>query len=68
MTHFCIPFTKKISAFSNVFFFFLFKTSPYLLRLFRRMLCCCFDVKPQKCYVDYEASPDFLLALGTSRS
>ena len=35
---------------------------PHLLQLFRRMLQCCFDVKLQKCVVDYKTSPDVPVA------
>ena len=51
------------SCMEPVYVFFLliflrFKTSPYLVQLFRTMLQCCFTVKVQKCFVDYETSPD----------
>ena len=40
-----------------LFLFFIvllhFKTSPHLLQVFRRMLPCCFAMKLQKCFMDY---------------
>ena len=44
--------------------FLCLKISPHLLYLFRRMLQHYLAVKLQRCFVNYEASPDPLLAWG----
>ena len=42
----------------HVYFFSLLK-QIFILQLFWRMLEHCFAVKLQKCFVDYESTPDF---------
>ena len=44
--------------------FLCFKSSLQLLQLFSRMLQLCFTVKLQKCFVDYDTSPDFISSGG----
>lgn len=52
---------QHIKGVNNVFLcsFLRFKTSPFLLQLFRRMLQRCFAVKLLKCFADEEPSPSF---------
>ena len=40
--------------------FMHFKSSLHLPQLFQRMLQHCFYLRLQKCFADYENSPDFL--------